>query len=420
MVDLLITDTVLSGDGRRMDVGVSSGMIAFIAPCGEGRAEVAAHVVQGKGGLLLPGFVEPHIHLEKAYLLDAMDREAESLQDAIRITAQLKSSFTKEDMYRRSLTAIREAVRNGVTHMRCHAEVDPILGLRAVESALRLKQALKHQLDIQVVAFPQEGVFKSPGTAGLMEEAIRLGADVIGGITYQDTSLREHLDFAFGLAEKYGKPLDIHADFSDNPNDRAVVEIARRTIAAGMQGQVVAGHVTSLGSLPEHEALEIAEHLCLAEISVITLPMTDLFLNGRGDAEGSCRGLAPVKLLRKCGVNVAVGVNNVRNPFTPFGKADPLEVAWLLAVTSYMGGKRDASTLTNMLTYNAAQALSIENYGLKVGAPADMVLFREQSEREVLLNKPETRTVWKSGVQVACSDAKPLELPWLSGVIETI
>lgn len=419
MIDLLITDTVISGDERRMDVGISSGKIAFVTPCGERKTE-ASRVVQGKGGLLLPGFVEPHIHLEKAYLLDSMDREAESLQDAIQITSKLKSSFTREDMYRRSLVVIREAVRNGVTHMRCQAEVDPVLGLRAVESALRLKQSLKHQLDLQVVAFPQEGVFKSPGTAELMEEAIRMGADVIGGITYQDENLGEHLDFAFGLAGKYGKPLDFHADFSVNSNDRAVVEIAKRIIAAGMQGHVAAGHVTSLGSLPEHEASAIGELLCHAGISVITLPMTDLFLNGREGSEGYHRGLTPVKLLQDCGVNVAIGVNNVRNPFTPFGKADPIEAAWLLAITSYMGSKRDALILTNMLTHNAAQALGIENYGIKVDAPADMVLFRERSEREVLLNKPEARTVWKSGLQVACTDSKLLELPWLSDEIETI
>lgn len=399
MVDLLITDTVLSKDGRRMDVGVSSGKIAFISPSGEGISE-AMNVVQAKGGLLLPGFVEPHIHLEKAYLLDVMDRDADSLQDAIQITAKLKSSFTDEDMYKRSLAVIRQAVRNGVTHMRCHAEVDPILGLKAMESALHLKQSIRDQLDLQVVAFPQEGVFSSPGTEELMEEALRMGADVVGGITYQDECLEDHLDFTFGLAEKYGKPLDFHTDFSDNPMDRAIADIARRTLITGMQGRVSAGHVTSLGSLPEHEAMDIAELLHRAGISVITLPMTDLFLNGRGDAEGPRRGLAPVQLLQECSVNVAIGVNNVRNAFTPFGKADPLEVAWLLAVTSYMGGERDALALIRMLTYNAAQALGIKNYGMKVGAPADMVLFQERSERDVLLDKPETRIVWKSGVQV--------------------
>ena len=179
------------------------------------------------------------------------------------------------------------------------------------------------------------------------------------------------------------------------------MDIARRTLITGMQGQVSAGHVTSLGSMPEHEAMDIAELLHRAGISVITLPMTDLFLNGRGDAEGPRRGLTPVKLLQECSVNVAIGVNNVRNAFTPFGKADPLEIAWLLAVTSYMGGERDALALIRMLTYNAAQALGIKNYGMKVGAPADMVLFQERSERDVLLDKPETRIVWKSGVQVS-------------------
>ncbi|WP_342561052.1 amidohydrolase family protein [Paenibacillus sp. FSL R7-0345] len=400
MTDLLVKDVLLPDGSGRMDVGISSGRIAFIAPSSEGGRE-AAEIVNGKGGLLLPGFVEPHIHLEKAYLLARMDRETESLQDAIQMTAQMKNTFTAKDITERSLAVIREASRHGVTHMRCHAEVDPILGLSAIESALELKQSVSRQMDLQVVAFPQEGIFKCPGTAELMEEAMRLGADVVGGITYQDHDLGGHLDFTFSLAEKYGKPLDYHADFSDNPSDRAIVDIARRTIAAGMQGLVSAGHVTSLGSMPVIEACSIGELLHDAQIHVITLPLTDLYLNGRGDGEKPRRGLAPVRLLRECGVNVTLGTNNVRNPFTPFGKADPLEVAWLLAIATYMGGGQDAHSLMNMLTVDSAKALGLDSYGIHVGSPADMVLFRESSVREVLLNRPEIRTVWKRGKQVA-------------------
>ncbi|WP_336772490.1 amidohydrolase family protein [Paenibacillus sp. MMO-58] len=401
MLEQIISNVRVKGHHLLMDVGVADGNIVYVENSGAAKEWTANTVVNGEGGVLLPGLVEPHIHLEKAYLLSRMEKEAESLQEAIRMTADMKKIFTRSDMRERSLQVIKEAVSNGVTHMRCHAEVDPILGLSAIESALELKQSVRHLLDLQVVAFPQEGIFKSPGTADLMEEAFRIGCDVVGGITYQDPDLDEHLKFVFELAGKYNKPLDFHADFSDKPEDLAIVQIAKRTMQYGLQGRVSAGHVTSLGSLARVEAEAAAELLSEAGIHIITLPATDLYINGRGDEEKPRRGLTPVKLLQEKGVNVAIGMNNVQNPFTPFGKADPLETAWLLAVTAYLGGERDASRLLGMLTEGASRVLALKGYGIREGAPADMVLFRERTERDVLLHKSETRTVWKRGVKVA-------------------
>lgn len=403
MLDVLINGARLPSEDRLMDVGVRNGLIVYVEPSGSDIAPAAKTVENGHGGVLLPGLVEPHIHLEKAYLLSRMEREAASLQEAIAMTADMKHSFTRSDMKERSLAVIREAVRNGVTHMRCHAEVDPILGLTAFEAALELKEQVRHALDLQIVVFPQEGISKSPGTTELMEEALRLGGDVVGGITYQDADLDGHLDCVFGLAEKYGKPLDFHADFFDNPEQVAIVGIAERTIASGMQGLVSAGHVTSLGSMPYEQAAAVAELIGKAGVHIMSLPATDLFINGRGDREKPRRGLTPVRMLMEKGVNVVIGVNNVRNPFTPFGKADPLETAWLLAVTAYMGGESDAKQLIRMLTDGAARALGLTDYGLGLGKTADMVLFGETSERDILLNKPESRTVWKRGVKVADS-----------------
>ncbi|WP_337100858.1 amidohydrolase family protein [Paenibacillus sp. YIM B09110] len=400
---MLINGARLPSEDRLMDVGVRNGVIVYVEPSGGDLAPTAMTVENGRGGMLLPGLVEPHIHLEKAYLLSRMEREAASLQEAIAMTADMKHSFTRSDMKERSLAVIREAVRNGVTHMRCHAEVDPILGLTAFEAALELKEQVCHALDLQIVVFPQEGISKSPGTAELMEEALRLGGDVVGGITYQDADLDGHLDYVFGLAEKYGKPLDFHADFSDNPEQLAIVDIAERTIASGMQGLVSAGHVTSLGSMPYEQAAAVAELIGEAGVHIMSLPATDLFINGRGDREKQRRGLTPVRMLLEKDVNVVIGVNNVRNPFTPFGKADPLETAWLLAVTAYMGGDSDAKQVIRMLTDGAAVALGLTDYGLRIGKSADMVLFGERSERDILLNKPESRTVWKRGVKVADS-----------------
>ncbi|WP_141500648.1 amidohydrolase family protein [Paenibacillus luteus] len=401
MLDLLLTQVRLQQETALMDVGVRQGRFTYLAPSQPNHRPDALQTEDGAGGMLLPGFIEPHIHLEKAYLLSRMEQEAASLQDAIRMTAEMKHGFTKEDMQERSLTVIREAVRSGVTHMRCHAEVDPILGLSAFEAALELKERVKPVLDLQIVVFPQEGIAQSPGTAELMDEAMRLGGDVVGGITYQDADLKEHLRFVFDLAEKHGKPIDFHADFSDNPEQLAIADIAAKTIAAGMQGLVAAGHVTSLGSLEHHRAVSVVEQIKKADLQIMSLPATDLYINGRGDLEKPRRGLTPIGLLLEHSVNVVIGVNNVRNPFTPFGKADPLETAWLVAVSAYMGGEADARHLIHMLTDGAARALGVQDYGIRIGAKADMVLFAVQTERDILLDKPEHRTVWKRGVKSA-------------------
>ncbi|WP_339205544.1 amidohydrolase family protein [Paenibacillus sp. FSL K6-3182] len=401
MLDLLLTQVRLQNETRLMDIGVRQGKVEYLAPSGSEFVPEAQLIELAAGGMLLPGFVEPHIHLEKSYLLSRMTQEAASLSEAIRMTADMKHDFTPADMELRSLAVIREAIRSGVTHMRCHVEVDPILGLTAFEAVLELKEKVKHALDIQIVVFPQEGIFKSPGTAELMDEAMRSGGDVVGGITYQDDDLEAHLQYVFELAEKYGKPIDFHADFSDNPEQLAIVKIADRTIAAGMQGLVSAGHVTSLGSLERRQAEVVADLIKEADLHIMTLPATDLFIGGRGDQEKQRRGLTPVGMLLEKGVNVVVGVNNIRNPFTPFGKADPLEIAWLLAVTAHMGGEGDARQLIKMLTEGAARALGIRSYGLQLGSEADMVLFAEPSERDILLGKPEHRMVWKRGIKVA-------------------
>lgn len=401
MVDLLIQGVRVPDADKLMDIGVKDGIITYLADAGEQTVD-AGVTEAANGAMLLPGLVEPHIHLDKSHLLSRMNSDAASLQEAIRITAELKKGFTRDDMWDRSLATIQRAIHKGVTHMRCHAEVDPILGLKSVEVALELKDRVKSCLDLQIVVFPQEGIFQAPGTDELMEEALRLGVDAVGGIPYQDSNPKEHIDLVFKLGERYNVPIDFHADFSDNPEDRTILNIADRTIASGMQGLVSAGHVTSLGSLPLPEACRAIERIAQADISIMCLPATDLYINGRGDREKIRRGLTPVRLLLEHGVNVTVGVNNVRNPFTPFGRADPLEVAWLLAVTAYMGSEEDARQLIHMVTSGASRALGLHGYGLQIGARADMVLFPTvKSERDILLDQPAYRKVWKRGVKVA-------------------
>lgn len=358
------------------------------------------HFYDAGGKLLLPGLVEPHIHMEKALLLSRMPKEADTLQEAIEMTVKLKESFTKEDMIKRSLYLANRLSSYGVTRVRCHVEVDPILGISAMESLLEVKELLINQLDLNIVAFPQEGIFAAPGTAELLEEAVKMGADAIGGITYMDPDLEEHLEFVFKLADKHNLPLDFHADFSLNPEDRAIVRIAEKTIDYNFQGRVAAGHVTSLGAMPRRDALQCAELIAAADIHIMTLPATDLYMNGRKDEENVRRGLTPVRMLLDQGVNVIYGANNIRNAFTPFGTGNVMDIAWLLAHTAYMGSEKDAKLLIDMATRRAARATGLPNYGIAPGQTADLALFSVQSERELLIERSRPVAVWKKGIKL--------------------
>jgi cytosine deaminase len=379
----------LRGRAGLADLHVAGGRIERIEPA----SPVPASPVPGapvpdfadlRGALVLPPLVEAHLHLEKAYLLDRMPREATSLADAIALTSALKTTFTRSDMRRRALRLVRAAMSRGVTALRAHVEIDDILGLRAVEAILGLREELRGLVDIQVVAFPQEGLTSQRTAVRLLRDALALGADVVGGIPYADDDAAAHLDLVFSLAEAAGRPVDLHIDLSDDPARLDVVGAAERTDARGLQGRVTVGHLTSLGSAEPATAAAVAAQLARAEISVVALPATDVYLGGRGDASAPRRGLTPVRLLLAAGVNVAVATNNVQNAFTPFGRGSILDTAVLLAALCHFGSAADAELVTDMMTTRAARAIGLDGYGIAAGGPADFAAYPAESVRGLL------------------------------------
>ncbi|WP_141604342.1 amidohydrolase family protein [Terrilactibacillus laevilacticus] len=407
MIDLLLHNVKSLHCDSLLDVGIENGKIVYLS---NSKSEVpnSKQIIEGNGNVLLPGLVESHIHLDKAFLLDKMNEDATNLNEAIKLTAQLKQGFTKEDIRERSLKVLKRCVDYGVTHMRCHVEVDPIIQMKSMEVHLELKEQLKDLIDLQIVVFPQEGIFKQKGTADLMRESLIMGADVVGGIPYNDRDPIEHLNFVYQLANEFGKPLDFHVDFSDDPNQLAILDIIKLTHLYQMEGRVAVGHLTSLGSVEHEKARQIASKMAKEDIHVFSLPATDLYLNGRGDTERVRRGLTPVKLLLEEGVNVLYGTNNIRNPFTPFGTGNPLDIALLLAHSAQMGTSEDAKKLLEMTTYGAARALGLTSYGIEVGKDADLVLFDSKDIRNVLLDRPKRLCVWKKGKEIGTDSIRSL------------
>jgi cytosine deaminase len=389
-----------------MDIGIENGKITYLQEHlpNHPNTPSANQIIQANGRILLSGLIEPHIHLDKAFLLNQMTQDVNSIEQAIATTLELKRFFTKKDITTRSMQVIQQALAHGVTHMRCHVEIDPVVGLIGLEVMLELKELYRDQITLQIVAFPQEGITKQPGTEELLLQAMQLGADVIGGITYQDLDLEAHLHTVFKISKTYNTPIDLHVDFSDDPSMLAILTIIRLTHEYGMQHRVSVGHLTSLGSLPYEQAKTISKAIGEAGIHVMSLPATDLYLGGRGDDHRHRRGLTPVSLLLEQGVNVIYGSNNIQNPFTPFGTADPLDTGMLLAQTAYMGSKQDVVTLMDMATTRAAEALEIANYGLYVGADADLVLFEASNLRSAFYERSPRRYVWKRGQLVASTE----------------
>ncbi len=401
MFDMLIRQARVDDDDPPVDIGIRNGRIEELSPRirDEPRQEIRAD-----GRVVIPGLIESHIHPDKAFLEQQMPNRSGTLDEAIRNTAVLKGRYTREDVRARAQRVLDWAVVHGTTHVRAHPDVDPIEKLLGVETLVELRESYRDRLDLQIVAFPQEGILKSRGTDELMNEAVRLGADVIGGCPYTEPSIEEsrrHIDICFELAARHGLPLDLHADFADDVDDPRYLltgYIARKAIAEGYVGRVALGHVTSLGALDPEARQPLYELLAKAQITIVMLPATDLHLGGRRDRVNVRRGLAPAKELLAAGVNVAYSSNNVRNAFTPFGLADMLQIGLLLCHTAHMGSPAEQAAVLRMGTFNAARAIGLaDSYGLVPGCQADLIVLDTTRVADVLLDQPDRAYVLKRG-----------------------
>ncbi|MEG0678570.1 MAG: amidohydrolase family protein, partial [Carnobacterium sp.] len=359
--------------------------------------DTADRVIDAKGRVLVPGFIESHLHLDKALIADRKPNNSGTLKEAIRVTAELKPTFTKEDIYDRAKRTLEMIIPFGVTAIRTHSEFDPAQGFTGFETILKLKEEYKNLVDIQVVAFPQEGIIKEPGTEEMMYEAMEMGADVVGGIPYNDAPAQEHIDIVFEIAKKYNKPIDLHAEFSDEADKMSIEYLCQKTIKEGYQGRVSTGHMTALHALPKAELDPIIAMIAEAGISIMALPATDLHLGARNDEYNVRRAVTPIRKLRDGGVNMCIATNNIRNAFTPYGNGDILQTAMLAIPVAHLGGANDLKTVLPMITDNPAKAMGLTDYGIAVGNKADVVLLDTKVKENAIIDIPTRLFVIKSG-----------------------
>jgi cytosine deaminase len=381
---------------------VSDGVIRAIAPRGQIRVSGVTEYL-GEGRLMSLPFADPHIHLDAVLTLgEPRHNETGTLLEGIQIWSERKKSLTVADVKERAREAVLWEVAQGTGLIRSHVDVcDP--SLTAVRALLELREELKDLVELQLIAFPQEGVLAFDGGAELMEEAMRAGFDVVGGIPHYELTREdgiEEIRFIFQVAARYGKPIDLHCDETDDEQSRFVEHVAAHAIRLRMEGRVAVSHVTAMGSYNGAYLFKLLRILRRAGITVVVNPLTNLTLQGRFDAYPKRRGLAPVKELDASGVNVACGHDCIMDPWYPLGRGSMLDPLFLLVHAGQMTGRTELFRAYDMVTVNPVRAAGFD-WSLEEGKPANFVVLDCEDEAEAVRLRPAALWVVRSGRIVA-------------------
>lgn len=374
-------------NGARADVDIVEGRIAAIGASGASSGET----VDLEGALLLPAFVEGHIHLDKTHwgAPRLPHIPGDSVRERIAIEREARHRVALP-VAARAAALIRTLIANGTTRARSHIDIDGDVKLAHLEAVLAVREAWRDFIDIQLVAFPQSGVVREPGAADLLAAALAAGADLVGGLDPHglDGDVDGQLDIVFGLADKYGKDVDIHLHDGGETGAAELRAIADRTLALGMQGRVAVSHAFALGELGAEVFEATAATLARAQVSIMT----------------SCPPAAPVpplKALRARGVRVFAGSDNIRDCWSPFGDGDMLDRAALIAQRQGLMTDADLELSFEAATKAADAALGDPQRGLEVGAMADLVALRAASVADAVVNRPVRAWVFRGGKIVA-------------------
>ena len=400
-MSLKITNVTLPDRNGNWNIAIANGYITEITA--EPINEDTDRTLDGKGNLLIPGLVDPHIHLDKALLLERYPAVAGTFDEALQKTLQAKSEYTVADIQARARKVIEKAIAFGTTTMRTHVEVDPILRLKSLEALLPLKSEYAWGITLQLAVFAQEGITNQPGTLDLLRQAIRMGGDVIGSAPYVDPNPKENIRLVFDLAEEFDCDVDFHLDFLDDDAPLLLPVVIEETLKRNWHHRVCLGHMTKLAGLTTTELNDFIPQLKAAGIAILALPATDLYMMARQDTHNVRRGVAPIHRLAESGVKVGLATNNVQNLFTPFGDGDVLKICTLLAQVLQLGTTDSHQLCLEMATSRAARSIGIDNYGIEVGKVADLVLIGANSVSAAIATTPVERTTIVHGEIVAQS-----------------
>ncbi|NJN29332.1 MAG: cytosine deaminase [Synechococcales cyanobacterium RM1_1_8] len=379
------------------DIGMRDGKIAEIEPHLPGPA---TQEIDAQGNLASPPLVESHIHLDSV-LTAGQPRwnQSGTLFEGIEIWGDRKQSLTHEDVKARALQALQLQASQGVLHVRSHVDVSEPK-LIALQALLEVRAQVSRWMDLQLVAFPQDGLYGASQNEALLEEALKLGADVVGGIPHYELTREDGVRSVhrlFDLAEQYDRPLDFHCDEIDDPQSRFLEVVAACALRRGMGDRTTASHTTAFGSYDNGYATKLMGLLRRARINFIANPLINITLQGRGDSYPKRRGVTRVKELWQAGLNVSLGHDCIQDPWYSLGSGNPLDVAHMAAHVCQMTGQAELEACYAMVTRNGAKTLGIQDYGIYRGGPANLVLLAAPGPREALCQRAIATTVITRG-----------------------
>lgn len=383
MSEILIKNALIGK--KTADIFIHNGIISAVAD------EIAATdnvaVIDNKGGIVVPGLVDCHSHIDKSHLNDGGRTVYVHGTGAVKggLTRQEKAAFTVEDIRQRAEKVIKAAIESGTLFLRTNCDVDSYVGLRGMEALLSLKDEYKDKISLQVAAFAQEGVFQDDRTPKLLNDAMRMGADLIAGHTITCGEGEKHIDFILEMAEKYGTQADFHLDESGNREHYLLPYLAKKIQEMGLENRVNAIHMCTLSALKEDELSDALNTIVGCGLKATVAPTAI-----------STRKIAPVKELLKTGIPIGLGSDNIRDFFNPMGTGNIMQIAYLLCYLQAFFTDEEIEQLWGMVTTEGAKVLGVD-YSIKIGAPANLTLYSTADKRSIISGQVSKPIIIRSG-----------------------
>ncbi|KAB3531064.1 cytosine deaminase [Alkaliphilus serpentinus] len=400
--DLIIKNAKLINYNNLVDIAISNGQFSII---GNNLELPSNQVIDAEGCLVIPPYVQSHVHLDSALTSgEPKYNQRGTLYEGIEIWSERRKSITKEDIITRATEAIRWHIGQGILHLRSHVDIsDP--NLTAVKALLEVKEKMMPYITLQLVGFPQEGIMDYPKAEELMEEALKLGIDAVGGAPHLEFTREDGIESIrriFKLAEKYDKLIDIHCDETDDEQSRFLEVVAANAIRRGFHQRVTASHTTAMHSYNNPYAAKVLGLCKKSKINFIANPLSNITLQGRFDTYPKRRGITRVKEISELGINISLGHDNIMDPFYGLGTGNMLQVANMCIHISQLTGFNEIERVFDMITHNGAKTLNIEsNYGIEIGKPASLVILDAIDQVDALRRMAVAKTVISKGEVVA-------------------
>ena len=410
MFDLIIRNANLPDGRQGFDIGLVGGKIAAIE---KSVVATAGEEIDAIGRLVSSPFCDPHFHMDATLSL-GMPRMNVSgtLLEGIALWGELRPLLTKEALVERALRYCDLAVSQGLLYIRSHVDTsDP--RLVTAEALLEVKEKVAPYIDLQLVAFPQDGFYRALGGVTSLERALDMGVGIVGGIPHFERTTEDgarSVEALCRIAADRGLPVDMHCDETDDPMSRHIETLAAQTVRFGLQGRVAGSHLTSMHSMDNYYVSKLISLMAEAEINVIPNPLINIMLQGRHDTYPKRRGMTRVRELMAAGLNVSFGHDCVMDPWYTMGSGDMLEVAHMAIHVAQMAGIEDKHKIFNAVTVNSAKTMGLEGYGLDIGCKADLVVLQAADVTEALRLKPNRLFVIKAGRVISRTAPRTSEL----------